>query len=277
MAVNDNGKHNVGGVLLDQPFKIRRLGHFGVNAIDMAGALRFYKDLLGFRIVDVRDTFKGKPVPDAYKEFGDSNGYFFRYGSDHHALVIYNQRLRMAMDKTGKRFRHGRTINQITWQVGSLSEVYAGDAWMKSVGQDMVRVGRDMELGRCRRYHESAHQCRPTAPIRHDAAGPFEHRDQRHDVEGLELLFDDQIDESRGEHGVVVAVPSEAMQQTALCEVAKRHGRASGEHVGMRAGQHRAAETRALTASQAAATVGPDQPAAARCAEKNLFEHGLAQ
>lgn len=139
-----NGKHDVGGVLLDQPFKIRRLGHFGVNAIDMAGALRFYKDLLGFRIVDVRDTFKGKPVPEAYKEFGDSNGYFFRYGSDHHALVVYNQRLRMAMDKTGKRFRHGRTINQITWQVGSLAEVYAGDAWMKSIGQNMVRVGRDM-------------------------------------------------------------------------------------------------------------------------------------
>ena len=139
-----NGKHNVGGVLLDQPFKIRRLGHFGVNAIDMAGALRFYKDLLGFRIVDVRDTFKGKPVPDHLKAFGDANGYFFRYGSDHHALVIYNQRLRMAMDKSGKRFRHGRTINQITWQVGSLAEVYDGDAWMKSVGQNMVRVGRDM-------------------------------------------------------------------------------------------------------------------------------------
>lgn len=139
-----NGKHNVGGVLLDQPFKIRRLGHFGVNAIDMAGALRFYKDLLGFRVVDVRDTFKGKPVPDHLKEFGDSNGYFFRYGSDHHALVIYNQRLRMAMDKTGKRFRHGRTINQITWQVGSLAEVYDADAWMKSIGQNMVRVGRDM-------------------------------------------------------------------------------------------------------------------------------------
>ena len=139
-----NGKHNVGGVLLDQPFKIRRLGHFGVNAIDMAGALRFYKDLLGFRVVDVRDTFKGKPVPDHLKEFGDPNGYFFRYGSDHHALVIYNQRLRMAMDKTGKRFRHGRTINQITWQVGSLAEVYDADAWMKSIGQNMVRVGRDM-------------------------------------------------------------------------------------------------------------------------------------
>jgi catechol 2,3-dioxygenase-like lactoylglutathione lyase family enzyme len=139
-----NGKFNVGGVLLDQPFKIRRLGHFGVNAIDMAGALRFYKDLLGFRIVDVRDTFKGKPVPEAYKDFGDPNGYFFRYGSDHHALVIYNQRLRQAMDKTGKRFRYGLTINQMTWQVGSLQEVYAGDAWMRSIGQNMVRVGRDM-------------------------------------------------------------------------------------------------------------------------------------
>lgn len=148
MSVNgpqqNNGKFNVGGVWLDQPFKIRRLGHFGLNAIDMDGALRFYKDLLGFRIVDIRDTFKGKPVPEEYKEFGDPKGYFFRYGSDHHAFVIYNQRLRQAMDKTGKRFRPGLTINQITWQVGTLQEVYAGDAWMKSIGQNMVRVGRDM-------------------------------------------------------------------------------------------------------------------------------------
>ena len=28
-------KFNVGGVLLNQPFKIRRLGHFGFNLVDM--------------------------------------------------------------------------------------------------------------------------------------------------------------------------------------------------------------------------------------------------
>ena len=29
------GKFDVGGVLLNQPFKIRRLGHFGFNLSDM--------------------------------------------------------------------------------------------------------------------------------------------------------------------------------------------------------------------------------------------------
>ena len=39
--------YDVGGVLLPRPFKIRRLGHFGVNVTDMEAGLRFYRDLLG--------------------------------------------------------------------------------------------------------------------------------------------------------------------------------------------------------------------------------------
>jgi len=34
MAKKTNGKFDVGGVLLAQPFKIRRLGHFGLNVPD---------------------------------------------------------------------------------------------------------------------------------------------------------------------------------------------------------------------------------------------------
>ena len=82
-----DGKYNVGGVLLDRPFKIRRLGHFGINAIKMEEALHFYHALMGFRIVDIRDPFpEGRDVPDALKPFGDLRGYFFRYSHDHHAL-----------------------------------------------------------------------------------------------------------------------------------------------------------------------------------------------
>ena len=50
MAIETEAKYSVGGVLFDQPFKIRRLGHFGINAYRMSDALRFYNDLLGFRI-----------------------------------------------------------------------------------------------------------------------------------------------------------------------------------------------------------------------------------
>ena len=46
---------DVGGVRLPRPFRIRRLGHFGVNVLDMEAARHFYCDLLGFRISDPID------------------------------------------------------------------------------------------------------------------------------------------------------------------------------------------------------------------------------
>jgi len=51
-----NGKRfNVGGVIMPRPFKIRRLGHFGFNAVRMDEARDFYRDLLGFKHSDVLD------------------------------------------------------------------------------------------------------------------------------------------------------------------------------------------------------------------------------
>ncbi len=52
--------YNVGGVMLKQPFKIRRLGHFGFNVTNMEKAVRFYRDLLGFKTSDILD-FKQLP------------------------------------------------------------------------------------------------------------------------------------------------------------------------------------------------------------------------
>jgi hypothetical protein len=69
MTVATQTKFDVGGVLLDRPFKIRRLGHFGINMFKMTEGLHFYKDLLGFKIVDVRDpTHGGKAeLPEEHK------------------------------------------------------------------------------------------------------------------------------------------------------------------------------------------------------------------
>lgn len=139
-----NGKFDVGGILMDQPFKIRRLGHFGMNSQDQAAMIRFYTDLIGFKIIDSRDPFKGKGNPAEFEEFGDCTGYFTRYASDHHAIVFYNHRYRMALDPERKRFWPGNTINQLTWQVGSLREVVEGHKWLESQGEPMVRTGRDM-------------------------------------------------------------------------------------------------------------------------------------
>lgn len=143
MAAQDgnSGPFEVGGVLLNQPFKIRRLGHFGFNLANMEEGRRFYVELLGFRISDVMDYSKRAKSPEQIAELGDPNGYFTRYGGDHHALVLFPKRVREAL---GRRERPGVTINQITWQVGSLREVSNAIKWLQSQGIELQRSGRDM-------------------------------------------------------------------------------------------------------------------------------------
>ena len=79
MATQVATKYDVGGVLLDRPFKIRRLGHFGLNLTKFEEGVAFYRDLLGFRVSDT-----------------GAAGYFMRYGSDHHALNLADKKERDA-------------------------------------------------------------------------------------------------------------------------------------------------------------------------------------
>jgi catechol 2,3-dioxygenase-like lactoylglutathione lyase family enzyme len=136
-----NGKFNVGGVLLDQPFRIRRLGHFGFNLVDMDEGVRFYTDLLGFRVSDVMDYSRRAKDPAQLAGLGNPNGYFTRYGTDHHAMVLFPKRVREAL---GRRDKPGVTVNQITWQVGSLSEVGNAIKWFNERNIKQQRSGRDM-------------------------------------------------------------------------------------------------------------------------------------
>jgi catechol 2,3-dioxygenase-like lactoylglutathione lyase family enzyme len=139
--MSSDGKFNVGGVLLDQPFKIRRLGHFGFNLSNMEDGVRFYVDLLGFRISDVMDYSRRAKDPAQVAGLGDPDGYFTRYGTDHHSMVLFPKRVR---DALGRQERPGVTINQITWQVGSLSEVGNAIKWFSERGIQQQRSGRDM-------------------------------------------------------------------------------------------------------------------------------------
>jgi catechol 2,3-dioxygenase-like lactoylglutathione lyase family enzyme len=134
-------KFDVGGVLLDRPFKIRRLGHFGFNLLNMDEGVRFYTDLLGFRVSDVIDFSRRAKSPDQLAGLGDPKGYFTRYGGDHHAMVLFNKRVR---DALGRGDKPGVTINQITWQVGSLGEVGGAIQWLTENGIKIQRSGRDM-------------------------------------------------------------------------------------------------------------------------------------
>jgi catechol 2,3-dioxygenase-like lactoylglutathione lyase family enzyme len=134
-------RYDVGGVLLDRPFKIRRLGHFGVNLDRMDEAMHFYSDLLGFEISDQLDV-GARLTPEQRSELGSlpTAGYFTRYGTDHHAFVVFPK---TAFQLMGGEEPSQITINQITWQVGSLSEVVEGSRFFDERGIRVRRSGRD--------------------------------------------------------------------------------------------------------------------------------------
>jgi catechol 2,3-dioxygenase-like lactoylglutathione lyase family enzyme len=135
--------YDVGGVLLERPFKVRRLGHVGYNCVRMDECVRFYTQLVGLRISDTLDLSGRAERPEDIAGFGDPRGYFLRYGGDHHSFVLFNKRVREKIDKQ-RRFAPGVTVNQISWQVGSLEEVVRGYEWLEAGGHQIQRTGRDM-------------------------------------------------------------------------------------------------------------------------------------
>ncbi len=143
MTTSEQKKFNVGGVLLDRPFKICRLGHFGLNLVNMEEGVRFYTEFLGFKVSDNNDVGRRAKSPEQIAGLGDRKGYFMRYGTDHHSFVVFNKRIREALNPEA-RAKPELTINQITWQVGSLREVGEATKWFGDQGVRIQRSGRDM-------------------------------------------------------------------------------------------------------------------------------------
>jgi len=118
------GEFDVGGVRLARPFKLLRLGHFGVNATDPEAARDFYCRILGFRVSDPIDF--GARLPEGERgKHGPGIGYFARHGADHHSFVLFPRRV-MAQVNPHYRKHPEVTVNQMTWQVSSLREVVEG-------------------------------------------------------------------------------------------------------------------------------------------------------
>jgi catechol 2,3-dioxygenase-like lactoylglutathione lyase family enzyme len=130
----------VGGLNLERPFKIRRLGHFGVNLVDIPKGIHFYRDLLGFHISDPINFNRDENT--SVEKVGDGTGYFMRHGTDHHSFVLFPKRVVDARPGRGN-VPKDVTINQITWQVGSLREVVNGGKWLGERGLRVARQGRD--------------------------------------------------------------------------------------------------------------------------------------
>ena len=130
---------NVGGVELARPFKIRRMGHFGLDMDDVLAGRDFYERLLGFRVADPLNLGERLPPEDRGK-FGHETGYFMRHGTDHHSFVIFPRAVRNRMRPP---LNPECTVNQITWQVSSLREVVEGQKWLAEAKVRIARAGRD--------------------------------------------------------------------------------------------------------------------------------------
>jgi catechol 2,3-dioxygenase-like lactoylglutathione lyase family enzyme len=132
----------VGGVELPRPFRVRRLGHFGVDIQDPEAGRRFYERLLGFRVSDELEM--GERVPPELKgKVGSTVGYFSRHGTDHHSFVWFPRRARQVLLADEHKAFPEVTTNQITWQVGSLREVVSGIDYMRKRDVRIRRTGRD--------------------------------------------------------------------------------------------------------------------------------------
>ena len=132
-------EHEVGGVLLERPFKVRRLGHVGFCFENLKASHDFYRDLLGLRISDTIDLSERAGATAA--GLGDRQMYFTRYGSDHHSLVFLSRAVQNAMSAVDDPMMD---IQQLAWQVDSLSEIKRAYHWLRSEGQEISKVGRDM-------------------------------------------------------------------------------------------------------------------------------------
>ena len=135
-------KYDVGGIMMDRPFKMTRLGHFGFDNVQFEDSVRFYTDDLGFRISDSMDHKLFTRKPEIFDGLGDTNGYFMRHGGDHHSMALFNRRVREALARTEP--NPEIVTNQITFQVSTLREIVEAHHWFIERGVKMQRAGRDM-------------------------------------------------------------------------------------------------------------------------------------
>lgn len=126
----DGDSYDVGGVLLQRPFKARRLGHFALWHSDLESARGFYVDLLGFRRTDYMRNSGGEAL-----------AMFTSHGTDHHSFVAIHSSTATGVRK--EYYDNGIKVNQISFQVGTLEEVTRAHAYFAGHKVPISRIGRD--------------------------------------------------------------------------------------------------------------------------------------
>lgn len=113
----------------------------------LAKARTFYNDLLGFRVIDTAENIARRLPPGALKALeGEADPALFLYhGTDHHSFALFSERMRNVALMRGWQGR-GRqtTVQQISWQIGSLAEMVNAVQYFRAREIPIQRTGRDM-------------------------------------------------------------------------------------------------------------------------------------
>lgn len=104
------------------PFRLNKIGHVVLRARDMERSVRFYTEVLGFRISDV--------YPD---EMVPGGMVFMRLNPDHHGIALVGG----ATDADTK-----RELDHLAFEVGSLDEVVRAREHLRAHGVRIVFEGR---------------------------------------------------------------------------------------------------------------------------------------
>src|ERR1051325_9256299 len=106
----------------EPPFEITKLGHVVLNCSDMEKSVRFYTEVLGFRISDV--------YPDGMVPGGM---VFMRFNEDHHGVALVG-----SMDKPSPNFE----LNHMAFEVDTLDEVVRARNHLRKHGVKVDFEGR---------------------------------------------------------------------------------------------------------------------------------------
>ena len=93
------------------PFRITKIGHVVLHCRDLERTVRFYSDVLGFKVSDV---YPDDMVPGGM--------VFMRYGSDHHGIGFVGM-----MDGESQHIE----LNHIAFELGSLDEILRARVYLE--------------------------------------------------------------------------------------------------------------------------------------------------
>ena len=104
------------------PVQVKRLGHIVLQVSDVERSIKFYTEVLNFRVSDRQET----------------GGAFLTGIGDHHTVGLFP-----ATDPHAAKPAEGAVrLNHFALQVGSLDELFEIRAWLKERGIPLVFEGR---------------------------------------------------------------------------------------------------------------------------------------